>query len=227
MYTLFTMTIFKNDFDLPAILEDVRDAGYVFAPRAVLPGVCKAMEREIGELKMELGDHASYPINKDAPNEVRQMHERCYRPLGHPDVPVGTAVCEALSAAVGELRVPELAGWMPNEIGYQRYRGSSDWISPHRDRASDQLLSMTITIIGSAWMRIYESETDPPDYARLRKIDEFLTEPGTMMLLRAPGFGSRKQVIHEVLPPLAAPRLIVNLRMRPTVLKPPNETKWR
>ena len=221
------MNVFNGTIDVRAVLERTREVGYAFVADAVSPEARAALLEEIESLPLELGDHERHPINKGAANEVRQMHERCYHRLDHPDVPFGSRLCRALAAEVAALGNPELAGWQLDEIGYQRYRGLSDWISPHRDRRSDRLLSLTFTIAGSAWMRIYESETDSPDYARLRQVDEFLTEPGTVMFLRAPGFGSGRQVIHEVLPPILAPRLILNLRMRPTVLKPPAETRWR
>jgi hypothetical protein len=100
-------------------------------------------------------------------------------------------------------------------------------ISPHRDRVSDQVLSATFTLFGSAHVRVHAPETNPPRYDRLREIDAFLTEPGTAMFLRAPGFGNGVQIIHEVDPPLIAPRGILNLRKRETILKPPSETRWR
>jgi hypothetical protein len=185
------------------------------------------LERETRPLPFELGDHERHPINEGAANEVRQMHERCYRTLGDAGVPVASEVCKTLAEDIAKLAAPDLEGWLPNEIGFQRYRSEKDRISPHRDRASDLLFSITLTIAGSAPIRIYEPETDPPDYAKLRPVEEFLTEEGSALFLRAPGFGSGRQSIHEVLPPIRAPRLILNLRMRPTILRRPGETKWR
>lgn len=219
------MRAFRQGFKLSDAIDLTRERGYAFFAGAADPALLAALKEELERLPLEFGDHERYPINKGAPNEVRQRHERCYRPLGHADVPAATALCRALAALAAGHR--ELDGWLPDEIGYQRYRGADDRISPHRDRASDRLFSLTFTIAGSAWVRIHEPETEPPDYARLRLVDSFLTAPGTVMCLRAPGFGGGEQVIHEVLPPVAAPREILNLRMRPTVLKPPAETRWR
>jgi hypothetical protein len=219
------MLVLKDTVDIRSVLNITRERGYFFVPDAIDQETCAAMEREIDRLKLEFGDHVAHPINKGTSQEVQQWHERVYRPIDHPDVPIGTQICYAVSERLAQYSIefPELVGWLPTEIGYQRYRDAHDWISPHRDRRSDQLLSLTYTIKGSAWMRIYESEVDPPDYTRLKHVDEFLTQPGTAMFLRAPGFGSGKQVIHEVMPPLEGSRLILNLRMRPTILKSPTE----
>ncbi len=220
------MRIFRDSFDLQAILERTRVAGYAFASNAVTDELNAALAEEIRRQRLEVGDHVNYPINKGAANEVRQMHERAYHPLDHADVPVGTELCRALSALTQPMlhAYPELEPWLLNEIGYQQYRDDRDWISPHRDRATDRLLSVTFTMFGSAWIRLYAPETDPPDYRHLRQTDQFLTGPGTVLFLRAPGFGSGQQIIHEVMPPVVAPRGILNLRMRPTILKPPSET---
>ena len=121
---------------------------------------------------------------------------------------------------------PELQEWLPTEIGYQRYRNTNDWISPHRDRKSDHLFSVTFTLTGSAWIHIHQPKTDPVDYRYLEKVDSFLSEPGTIFFLRAPGFGSSEQIMHEVMPPIDAPRHILNLRMRSTLLAAPKDTTY-
>lgn len=223
------MRVFQDTFDLRAVLERTRTEGYAFVGSAITEELRTALAAELCRLPLEVGDHERHPINRDAPNQVKQMHERAYRPLGHEDVPIGSELCRALSAEVEPLVAddPELVDWLPKEIGYQRYRDGRDWISPHRDRRSDRKMSVTFTIFGSAWIRIYEPTTDPPQYDRLREIDAFLAEPGTAFFLRAPGYGNGEQVIHEVEAPLVAPRGILNLRMRDTVLKPPSETRWQ
>jgi hypothetical protein len=82
---------------------------------------------------------------------------------------------------------------------------------------------VTYTITGSAMIKIYKPLTDPVDYAFIEQIDEFQTIPGTVMFLRAPGFGNGGQVIHEVLSPDIYPRYILNLRTRDILLKAPSE----
>lgn len=201
------------------ILATVETQGYLFVADFFNSTICAELEQEANSLKLEFADHEVAPLNAGTAREVRQRHERAYRPLDHIDVPIGSKLCYSLAMQVAKF--PVLASWLPTEIGYQRYRNDKDWISPHRDRKSDRLLSITCTLKGSAWMKVYKSEVDPPDYKKLIQIDEFLTQPGTAMFLRAPGFGSGQQVIHEVMPPLNGERLILNLRMRSTILKDP------
>ncbi len=217
------MQALSKHLDIEEILRKTHDQGYLFVPDALDEEVRTMIEDEVARLSFAFGDHVKHPINKGTPQEVRQWHERSYHLLDDPAVPVGTKLCQALAdqVAAASHGFGELSGWIPNEIGYQRYHHPHDWISPHRDRRSDQLLSVTYTVNGSAWMHVYTSEVDPPDYTKLTRRDSFLTRPGTAMFLRAPGFGSGKQVIHEVRPPLEGSRLIVNLRMRPTLLPSP------
>ncbi len=222
------MRIFTPNVDLRQILHTTRERGYVFINEGIMEDIRIAMMEEVKRLTMETGDHLNHPINKGTPQEVRQQHARAYYPLDHVEVPFGTRVCKALHAHIQPFSTehPELKDWIPNKIGYQLYRDSRDWISPHRDRKSDHLCSVTFTIRGSAWVKIYAPTTDPPDYSQLTCIDECLTTPGTVMFLRAPGFGIGTQIIHEVMPPVRESRLILNLRMRSTILKSPKETTY-
>lgn len=217
------MEIFTPAFNRDSVLELVRDQGYAFlnvASETLLAG----LEREMDGLPLEVGDHVTYPINAGKSNEVRQLHARAYRMIDDVDVPFAAQVCRGLADVLSSSEIfPELKDWMPNEIGYQLYRGKTDWISPHRDRRTDLMFSVTFTIAGSAPISIHTSEVDPPDYRHLRQIDEYISVPGTVLFLRAPGFGSGEQVIHEVMPPTSDYRKIVNLRARPTLLPAPSE----
>lgn len=219
------MRLFKPSFDLRKALELTRDRGYAFVANALEDDVCQGMQNEINRLPLEVGDHVTYPIGEHAKNEVRQLHARAYRMIDDPEVPYGSQICRRLFEAVQDAQIfpDELRDWLLNEIGYQRYRSSSDWISPHRDRKSDDLLSVTLTISGFAWVHMYKPETDPPDYKRLQRVDSFLTGPGTVMCLRAPGFGSGLQEIHEVMPPEEGVRDILNLRKRRILLPRPGK----
>lgn len=206
-------------------LSNILDIGYDFVYDAISPEWCKAMEGEVASLNLEEGDHINYPINPGTTREVKQLHARMYVPVGHQDVPVASAITQYLIDIVKPFHklYEQLTSWCPNEVGYQLYRDSKDWISPHRDRRNDQLLSATITIAGSAIVKMLEPIDEPDDYSNLKTKFEFLTKPGSIMWLRAPGFGNGKQEIHEVSPPINNSRLILNLRMRPNILKRPIE----
>lgn len=217
------MKIFTPHVNLQEILDQTRTRGYAFVAEAIEATVCEALQHEINSLKLEVGDHINYPISKGTRREVRQRHGRAYRMSGHLDVPFASWLCRELADKVAKLNFrKELRGWLLNEIGYQRYASEVDGISPHKDRKSDRLLSVTVTIAGSAWVHMYDPTTDPIDYRRLQKVDSFLTAPGTVMFLRAPGFGSGVQEIHQVMPPVGeVSRDILNLRMRPNLLPRP------
>jgi hypothetical protein len=213
------LTFFTPQFDFAAALNQTKESGYLFVPDALTASFLRDLETEALRLPLEVGDHVARPIWLGSKREVRQRHARAYVPVGDPTVPVATAFCHHL-AALGAPH-PELAEWTPTEVGYQLYRGPTDFISPHRDRRNDRLLSVTLTIRGSAVVRILAPNGDPDDYGDLRVEDDFSTEAGTVMFLRAQGLGSGKQVVHEVLPPGFDGRLILNLRARPDVLPPP------
>lgn len=216
--------LFGSDFDLLHVLEQVKTKGYWFC-NDVDQETLSSLITESDGLYFEYGDHINYPINRHEKTSVKQSHERAYKFLNDTTVPTANSICYGLSslAKTASNVYPELDEWLPCEIGYQRYRGDGDFIGPHRDRASDQFLSVTFTIAGSAVVKIHESLVAPPDYSQLKQIDEWLTVPGTVMFLRAPGFGSGERVIHEVMSPIGGPRIILNLRMRSTILKSPSE----
>src|SRR3989344_675380 len=220
---MMTRKLLGDGFNLERALAETCEVGYFFASGAISPYFCSLMQTEIRQINLEEGDHVNYPINAGTLREVQQLHQRAYFPVGHPEIPIATEVTRSLAHDVGNLIpcYPELENWCPTEAGYQRYRDSHDWISPHRDRRNDQLLSATITISGSALVRIYEPLDNPDDYTKLGQTDQFLTQSGTLLLLRAPGFGTGEQTIHEVLSPLIGSRTILNLRMRPDILKNP------
>ncbi|MGI8634739.1 MAG: hypothetical protein ACR2KZ_04985 [Segetibacter sp.] len=218
--------------DYSAALQQAALKGYAFCPHVILPKACQAMEQEVSQLEFEAGDYSAQPIEEHKRTKVTQRHERFYRPIDDCHVPIARLVSQALISQAHQARadssaagnpIHDLANWAPSEIGYQRYRDGGDHISPHRDRRTDQFLGATVTIHGSALVRIHEPLNDPDDYTDLSQVDECETSPGSLMLLRAPGFGVGRQAIHEVLPPRSGSRLILNLRMRPDVLKAPNQ----
>ncbi|HVO86174.1 MAG TPA: hypothetical protein VMT23_00380 [Candidatus Binatia bacterium] len=219
--------VFRSSFDLESAVEITREQGYFFQAASMSPQAQEALAAEIDSLPLEVGDHVAKPINAGKANQVKQQHARAYYEYGEPLTPAANFIIESLAETVQRMRqFPELQDWQLTEIGYQRYRPSVDFIGAHRDRASDKLLSVTFTIVGSTTVKIFEHTGDYWDYSKIRQTDEFETDAGTTMMLRAPGFGGGEQVIHQVLPPEHGVRDILNLRMRPSVLEQPNHPKW-
>lgn len=179
-----------------------RETGYAFFADAVAPELCDALTREMQGL-------------------VGQRREHHHRSIDRPGIPAASDCCYAVSELVEaqEADFPELIGWLPNQVGYLHYFGAHDRVIPHRDSALERLLGLTLTLFGSAHVRIHVPEGDPPDEKRLRQVDEFLVQPGTAMFLRSGGFGDGTRVIHDVIQRVV-PRGILNLRMYPTVLSP-------
>lgn len=175
------MSVFSEKVNLFEVVEIVKERGYLFVADALTQGSLAGWVHESNGLTYEEGDHVTHPINKGKSNEVHQLHARSYHFLGDPLIPFTNAACLEIAQQV------PLPGWCPTEIGFQRYRNSKEWISPHRDRRSDQLFSVTFTLAGSAWVHVLKANTDPPDYRDLTRVDSFLTQPGTAMFLRAPG----------------------------------------
>ena len=211
--------VLAENYDFEADIRLAAVEGYAFSRGAFTPAICRAMEDEVAGLPMEPADHLSRPINAGKSHEVRQSHERYYTALTDDTVPVARFVAEAVHARAQSVvsDYPELAQLNLNEAGYQNYRNTSDMIGVHRDRRNDELLSVTITVNGSAQVLIHEPLDNPNDYKRTRVVDQFRTTPGSVMLLRAAGLASGEQSLHQVLAPDTGSRLILNLRMRPII----------
>jgi len=219
------MKVFTERFDIVDCLQKTYENGYCFSNETDSDLIEKLL-KEVKFLPLEYGNHIINPINQNKTYKVTQSHERYYSMLGDVNTPIANALCKQLKKLNGLEKFFELSGWYPNEIGYQKYRSPKDYISPHRDRWSDKKLSLTFTISGKAKIKIYKSLTEPVDYSFIEQIDEFETQSGTVMFLRAPGFGNGNQVIHEVLPPVEYPRYILNLRTRVSLLpQPSNQEK--
>ncbi len=204
------------------IVATVKEKGYLFLDNYLQNDLLKSLLKESESLNFEFGNHLDYPINKGKMNEVKQLHNRSYHFLDDILVPETSKYCRSLGKVFTDF-LPMDCNWLPNELGFQIYAEENHWISPHRDRKSDKLLSLTLTLGGEAKINIYKPNSTPVDYTKLTKIDEHLTKPKTAMFLRAPGLGNGGQIIHEVEPPTKLPRLILNLRMRETLLKSPKE----
>lgn len=217
----------QDGFTLERAIAATKAHGFYFAENALDERTLKRLQLEAKRLPYKLGDHTKTPINAGKANEVTQQHERYYTRYNEKNPSVLTLeaglVIKGLTKSVRAMdNYPELKNWQANEIGYQRYRGDSDYISAHRDRSSDRLLSVTFTITGSSIIRILKTLGDPNDYSSVEPIESFTTSPGSVMFLRAPDeLGNGEQVLHDVSPPFDGSRSILNLRMRESILPPP------
>lgn len=219
--------VLKESFDLEKALYLTKDRGYYFEGDALSTRYQAALQSEVNKVGLEEGDHTNQSINAGKPNEVKQFHERFYTEEGDARTPVANAAIDGLARQIGQLQqFPELHGWRLREIGYQRY-SETGFIGIHKDRASDEMLSVTFTLLGSAVVEIYRTLGNPLNYSpeNVERVNSFDTTPGSIMLLRAPGFGNGQQIPHKVLEPTIVPRAILNLRMRSTILTQPGQSK--
>lgn len=209
--------ILSEGFDLDEAIAETKGKGYFFQSNALSEEAAYLLEYEAGSL-YDSGQMKP-PVNSETTG-VSQNHDHFYTEYGDRRVVYANVIIEGLVRAIKELeRFPELRDWFPKEVGYQRYSGEG-YIDIHRDRATDKLLAATFTISGVAGIEIYQTINSPNDYSpgNVKLIDEFESEPRSIMLLRASGFGSGQRIPHKVLNPVVVPRNVLNLRMRSTIL---------
>src|SRR5205823_5154482 len=75
-----------------------------------------------------------------------------------------------------------LADWWPNEAYVQRYETGVLGVTPHLDSKRFVLLVAVFTLLGSAEFSLCQERSGPV-------IETWTTRPGTLVLLRGPGFG--------------------------------------
>lgn len=115
---------------------------------------------------------------------------------------------ELVAAVRDRERIPELAGWLPNEIHVQRYPARALGITPHLDLKRYGLLIAIFTAAGSA------SFTWCADRAGTVH-EQWEAGPGSVVLLRAPGLGGADdgRPLHTVSGPETGERISVTFRM--------------
>lgn len=101
---------------------------------------------------------------------------------------------------------PLLRFWEPNDIAVQRYLPDHGGIATHRDYKSDVLLVAIFTIAGAAKFRVW-------DGSKVR--NEWLTHPGSLVLLRAPGLTEAKEdrPYHSIGKPVSGSRISLAYRL--------------
>lgn len=105
-------------------------------------------------------------------------------------------------------RIPELTGWLPNEIHVQRYPARALGITPHLDLKRYGLLIAIFTAAGSASFT-WCADRSGTAY------EQWQAGPGSLVLLRAPGLGGADdgRPLHTVSGPETGERISVTFRM--------------
>ncbi|HET9671348.1 MAG TPA: hexitol phosphatase HxpB [Actinomycetota bacterium] len=142
---------------------------------------------------------------------VRQQIDGYDVPIPSEIFPALTTLCEALETLVHRhgRGIRGLATWHPNEVGIARYAPGSIGITPHLDGRWYRRLVAVATVFGRARFAICGSR-DPGDV-----VDEWISAPGDLVLLRGPGLGGRRdgRPYHLVEGPRGGERVSIGIRM--------------
>lgn len=217
---------------LRAALPSVVERGYAFVDDALTESATLMLAGELRALPLEQENADGMVVyGRGTKHEVRQMHSRSYTLVAPTRYDLPHAMGWSLSTELWCVLSSELSRlclhgdrWFLNELGYQRYEPGAGFISAHRDRRSDRILSVTATLSGEADVSILAPGPDDSYIQGVRVLDVHACRAGSLMLLRAPGLGCGKQMLHSVGTPRVAmgPREILNLRMRDDVLPQPS-----
>lgn len=204
---------FKSSSAIGSGIEQAAERGFSFVPGAVSQDVLDEILAETETLSFETDEQV---FRAGSANRVEQHLEKCNVSVLDERIPTVKLVAEGLAQQARFRRhYAALRNWMPNEAGFQLYK-EGHHITAHRDSAKDLFLGATVTLRGSAVVKMYRTIDNPIDYRpnNLQQLDTHTTQPGDIMFLRANGLANGVQVPHEVLPPIADERLTLNLRMR-------------
>jgi hypothetical protein len=140
-------------------------------------------------------------------NAVRQDFEICMAVPGASLLRAFGARLEGLlSAALDRLTPRPLARPLDlNDLVVQRYPEGSLGITAHRDHIRYEGLVALVTLCGSARFCLCDDRSG-------RGARELPCPPGSLMLMRAPGFGGRRDRLVHFLDRVTRPRLALGLR---------------
>lgn len=196
----------RSSIGLPSVgaaLSAVAERGWARVVDVLDPGQAE-------ELITEVDPDTMTPV-PELVGQVRQRATELDVPVGDPAYPQTTALAGALRRAVAR-EADGIAGvedYAPNEASYMRYVGSDAGITPHRDRSRHRILVAVFTLRGAARFAIVA------DRAGTRTLAEWVTGPGDLCLLRAPGLGgcADGRPLHAVGGPAGDDRVSLALRM--------------
>lgn len=199
------MLALSPERELHAGLDAARRSGAAF-----VEGALTATFREQLAAEVRAGPFAAMSAYEGrAQQEGDLYHLRADDPDDLAAYPSLRQLRDELVAAVRDRgRLPELAGWLPNEIHVQRYPERALGITPHLDFKRYHLLIGIVTAAGSA----------PFTWCADRSgtvYEQWQAGPGSLVLLRAPGLGGVDdgRPLHTVSGPEAGERISVTFRM--------------
>lgn len=189
---------------LPAlrVLLEVRRAGFARSPGALGPAWRLELLRELEGRRFETLPEEVGP--------VRQRGEALVVATGDAGYPAVAQLAAALRDALTSDRggISGFEQFVPNQAVFLRYRGLGAGISPHRDHKRYAFLVAIFTLVGEAPFSVVG------DRAGRHVLASWMTAPGDLCLLRAPGFDGNDdgRPLHAVGAPMGEERISLAFR---------------
>jgi hypothetical protein len=173
----------------------------------VLPLLAPADRSTLVEATEGLAYRAARPVIGVGERAVRQDFELCMSiPPGSPFHALGAALERAVAGALARLSPPPLtAPPRFNDLIVQRYRPGSLGITPHRDHVRYRQLVAIVTLAGQARFFLCPDRSG----ANAREVP---IPPGSLLLMRAPGFAGRDDRPFHMLSEVTETRIALGLR---------------
>ncbi|MDH3595203.1 MAG: alpha-ketoglutarate-dependent dioxygenase AlkB [Rhodospirillales bacterium] len=172
-----------------------------------LPLLGPAERGPLVEAAERLSYRAARPMLGEGERTVRQDFELCMTvESGSPFHALAAALERAVAGALARLNPPPLAAPPRfNDLIVQRYRPGSLGITPHRDHIRYRDLVAIVTLAGRA--RFFLCADRSGCNAR-----EVPIPPGSLLLMRAPGFGGLRDRPFHMLSDVTETRISLGLR---------------
>ena len=191
-----------NRLDLREPLARTARSGAAFVPRALTGAFLHRLQEEVRR-----GPFRPLPEEIGPVRQQTEAYEVRGRATGFPRL---AELRRTLGHSVREQGrgIRGLATWRPTEISVQRYRGGAVGITPHLDGKRYRRLVAVFTTLGRARFTVCRDRGGEP-------LEEWETEPGSLVLLRGPGLGGLRdgRPFHRVSGPESGWRYSVGFRM--------------
>jgi hypothetical protein len=196
------MLALSADLDLRQSLRDVDEVGAAYVPNALSEPFRQQLQGEVEAGPFEPLPEQMGPVQTQADLFVVRENSAGYPAVEELRTQLVTLVREH-GAGVGGLD-----RWWPNEAYVQRYRPGTLGVSPHLDSKRFSYLVAVFTTAGTARFALCS------DRAGIT-LWEWEAGPGSLVLLRGPGFGGVEdgRPFHTVHGPTKGLRFSVTFRM--------------
>jgi hypothetical protein len=198
------MEIFQPGLNFSHLLREVVTFGGTFVPCAFRSEYLDFLLEEIESL-----EYGHYESGEEAAvyEKHRDFRARIYQTEVH--IPRLRHLVEQLGWQVRLASVPQANNecFYPDDINVWRYSDTSSAIGKHRDYSHDKFLIIGITVTGYCTLEYYGEDKNNP------KPKLWQAGPGSLMILRGPGFCENdSRPFHAVNPPVNGERISIVIR---------------